>query len=107
MFEIPSKYAASVISYAELDEASYAQIVQMVNHPCVEGSTIRFMPDCHAGAGCPKRMDEAGVWTSCVSESTLDESPMAYKDASAIIDTIGDTAEIVAHLKPVYNFKAN
>jgi RNA-splicing ligase RtcB len=54
-----------------------------------------------------QRMDEAGVWTSCVSEGTLDESPMAYKDASAIIDAIDDTAEIVAHLKPVYNFKAN
>ncbi len=47
-----------------------------------------------------------GVWTSCVNEGTLDESPMAYKNAQEIIDAVGDTIDIVEVMKPVYNFKA-
>lgn len=47
-----------------------------------------------------------GIWTSCVSQSTLDEAPLAYKNADIILDAIGDTVEIVAHIVPVYNFKA-
>ena len=46
------------------------------------------------------------VYTSRVSEGTLDESPDAYKDMSKIIDCIGDTVDIVEILKPIYNFKA-
>ena len=48
-----------------------------------------------------------GVWTSCVSESTLDEAPMAYKDMTTIVNAIGETVEIKEIVKPVYNFKAN
>ena len=47
-----------------------------------------------------------GIWTSCVSFSTLDESPMAYKDSNHIIQYVKDTVEISELLKPVYNFKA-
>lgn len=47
------------------------------------------------------------VYTTSVNESTLDESPMAYKPMQSIIDSIQDTVEIKAILKPVYNFKAN
>ena len=46
------------------------------------------------------------VYSSCVSISTLDESPMAYKNSDEIIQAIAPTAEIIDHLKPLYNFKA-
>jgi RNA-splicing ligase RtcB len=54
-----------------------------------------------------RRMDEAGVWTSCVGPETLDEAPQAYKDPSTITESIGETVAIVDRWKEVYNFKAN
>jgi hypothetical protein len=51
-------------------------------------------------------MDESGVWTSCVGQSTLDEAPQAYKDPAMIKSAIGDTVTILDHWKEVYNFKA-
>ena len=47
-----------------------------------------------------------GVYTTSVSESTIDEAPMAYKPLDAIIDVIAETVDIVSVMKPVYNFKA-
>lgn len=47
-----------------------------------------------------------GIFTTCVSKDTLDESPMSYKPMQEIIDNIGDTVDIVKIIKPVYNFKA-
>lgn len=47
-----------------------------------------------------------GIYTSCVSHSTIDEAPMAYKPMDEIIKYIGDTVEILTHIKPIYNFKA-
>lgn len=47
------------------------------------------------------------VYTSSVVESTLDEAPGAYKPMAAIIDNIGESVEILHHIKPVYNFKAH
>ena len=47
-----------------------------------------------------------GIYTTCVNYSTLDESPMAYKNIEDIVSNIGPTAEIIAHIKPIYNFKA-
>ena len=47
-----------------------------------------------------------GVWSSCVLRDTLDESPMAYKPMDEIVSEIAPTADIVAHIRPVYNFKA-
>ena len=47
-----------------------------------------------------------GIWTSSVSEATIDESPMAYKPMEAIIENIGDTVEVIDRIIPVYNFKA-
>ena len=38
--------------------------------------------------------------------STLDESPMAYKSMEEILANIVPTAELLAHIKPIYNFKA-
>lgn len=52
-----------------------------------------------------KSMD--GIFTTCVSADTLDECPMAYKDAQTIIDAIGDTAKIEKQIKPIYNFKSS
>ena len=48
----------------------------------------------------------AGIYTTSINESTLDEAPQAYKSLEDIIDVIGDTVEIVEVMKPVYNFKA-
>ena len=49
----------------------------------------------------------AGIYTTSISEGTLDESPQAYKSLDDIIDVIGETVEIVDVMKPVYNFKAD
>lgn len=46
------------------------------------------------------------IYSSCISISTLDEAPMAYKNCNDIIKSIEPTAEIIDHLKPLYNFKA-
>lgn len=51
-----------------------------------------------------KAMD--GVYTTSISQETLDEAPMAYKSLSDILDVIGDTVDIIDVMKPVYNFKA-
>ena len=48
-----------------------------------------------------------GIYTTSVSESTLDESPMAYRAIDEILDVIEDTAEVAELLTPVYNFKAS
>ena len=48
----------------------------------------------------------AGIYTTCVNPATLDESPMAYKNMSDIVENIEPTAEIIAQVKPIYNFKA-
>ncbi|HCL4447781.1 TPA: RtcB family protein [Clostridium botulinum] len=48
-----------------------------------------------------------GVWTSCVSQYTLDEAPMVYKPIDEIMKNIIDTVDIIDVVKPVYNFKAN
>lgn len=47
-----------------------------------------------------------GIYTTSVSEGTIDESPMAYKPMESIIENIGDTVDILKVIKPVYNFKA-
>lgn len=54
-----------------------------------------------------KTMEEAGIFTTCVNRSTLDESPFAYKGMEDIVDNISPTADIVKIVKPIYNFKAN
>ena len=47
------------------------------------------------------------IYTTSVSESTIDEAPMAYKSIGEIIDVIRDSVDIVDIMKPIYNFKAN
>jgi RNA-splicing ligase RtcB len=48
-----------------------------------------------------------GIFTTCVNNSTIDESPMAYKPMQEIVDNIQDTVEIIEVIKPIYNFKAS
>ena len=48
----------------------------------------------------------SGVYTSCINKDTLDESPMAYKDKTLIMESIGETVDIEFQMKPVYNFKS-
>ncbi len=48
----------------------------------------------------------AGIYTTSVNADTLDECPMAYKDMEDIVNNIGDTAEVIKVIKPIYNFKA-
>jgi tRNA-splicing ligase RtcB (3'-phosphate/5'-hydroxy nucleic acid ligase) len=48
-----------------------------------------------------------GIWTTSVSEETLDEAPMAYKPINEILEKIDETVEIKGFIKPVYNFKAS
>ena len=47
-----------------------------------------------------------GIYSSCVNQSTIDESPMAYKDTEEIINLIEPTVEILGFIKPQINFKA-
>ena len=53
------------------------------------------------------RESMTGMYTASVCESTIDESPMAYKSMNEIINNIKDTVDILDVLKPVYNFKAS
>ena len=47
-----------------------------------------------------------GIYTTSVSEETLDESAFAYKKLEDIIPSLEPTARIEKRLMPVYNFKA-
>lgn len=47
-----------------------------------------------------------GIYTTCVNASTIDESPMAYKSAEEIIENIGENADVINIIKPIYNFKS-
>lgn len=48
----------------------------------------------------------SGIYTTSVCSDTIDEAPMAYKDADSIINLMKDTVEIISIIKPVYNFKS-
>lgn len=47
------------------------------------------------------------IYSSSVNQSTIDEAPMAYKDAVSIMVNIQDTADVIKQIKPIYNFKAS
>lgn len=48
-----------------------------------------------------------GIYSTSVGESTIDESPMAYRSIDDIIDTAEPTVDIIDVITPVYNFKAS
>lgn len=52
------------------------------------------------------KKDMEGIYSSCISAETLDESPCAYRSIEEIAAQIKDTVEITDILKPIYNFKA-
>ena len=48
-----------------------------------------------------------GIFSNSISQKTIDEAPMAYKDADSIINMIdGTTVKNIKRYYPVYNFKA-
>lgn len=52
------------------------------------------------------RREMSGVYTTSVSEGTLDEAPMAYKRLEDIIGVIRESVDVIEVLRPIYNFKA-
>ena len=46
------------------------------------------------------------VFSTSVTEATIDEAPGTYKPMDEILRYIGDTVEVESILKPIYNFKA-
>ena len=52
MLEISGKYNKAKVFTDILDEYSKNQIENLCNQSFAEGSTLRLMPDVHAGAGC-------------------------------------------------------
>jgi RNA-splicing ligase RtcB len=53
------------------------------------------------------RRQMAGVYTTSVSEATLDEAPGAYKSVDDILQPIADAVDIIEVMRPIYNFKAS
>ncbi|NLP47357.1 MAG: RtcB family protein [Clostridiales bacterium] len=47
-----------------------------------------------------------GIYTTSVNKDTLDECALAYKPMDELLKHIGDTVEVLDHIKPIYNFKA-
>lgn len=47
------------------------------------------------------------IYTTSVSEFTIDEAPFVYKPIDEILERIGDTVEVDKIIKPIYNYKAN
>lgn len=47
------------------------------------------------------------VFSTCVNQATVDESPFAYKPMEEILNNIGDTVDVVKTIKPIYNYKSN
>ena len=47
-----------------------------------------------------------GIYSTCISSNTLDESPMAYKDSDYILEYIKKTVLVTNTLKSAYNYKA-
>jgi len=48
-----------------------------------------------------------GIFTTSVSQETLDECPMAYKPMEEILQNIGETVRVERIIRPIYNFKAS
>lgn len=78
------------------------------NYSCSHGAGRKFS---RSQAKKMISMDEYkesmnGIYSTSVNHSTLDESPMAYKDTDTIMHLISDTCEIVEVVKPIINIKA-
>ena len=47
-----------------------------------------------------------GIWSTSVVESTIDESPFAYKPIDEIMENIQDAVDVQFIVKTIYNFKS-
>lgn len=52
------------------------------------------------------RLQMTGVYTTSVCAATLDEAPMAYKDAGSIVSQLAPSVAVDCVMRPVWNFKA-
>lgn len=52
MIILNGKYNYAKVFTEIIDEGAIAQIIELCNQPISENSSIRIMPDVHAGAGC-------------------------------------------------------
>jgi len=52
------------------------------------------------------KKEMGGVFSTTVSDETLDECPMAYKSLGYIVNQIEPAVRIEKRIVPVYNFKA-
>jgi len=52
MLELTGKYNTAKVFTDNVDSETISQVINLMNQPFVEGSSIRIMPDTHAGAGC-------------------------------------------------------
>ena len=52
------------------------------------------------------RKEMEGIYSTCVVESTIDESPMAYKSLDDILPMLEGTCDVLKHIRPIYSFKA-
>ena len=62
------------------------------------------MAEHHTVSDFKKAMD--GIYSICINQATLDESPFAYRGIDDIANVIGETVTIDKIIKPVYNYKA-
>lgn len=49
----------------------------------------------------------SGIYSTTVSDATIDEAPFAYKPSEEIISLVQDTVDIEKIIKPIYNYKAS
>ena len=52
MIELKGKYNTAKVFTDNIEKEAIAQIINLLNQEFVQGSTIRIMPDTHAGVGC-------------------------------------------------------
>lgn len=92
MIEIVGKYNVAKVYTDNIEQAAYAQVLNLMNQKFAEGSTFAIMPDCHAGAGCVigltmKIVDKVvpnlvGVDIGCLDKDTEFLSPTGWKKIS-------------------------
>lgn len=46
-----------------------------------------------------------GIYSSSIDESHIDESPLAYKDSTEIIENISETVDVEDIISPIFNYK--
>ncbi|MCQ2078806.1 MAG: RtcB family protein [archaeon] len=52
MMELKGKYNTAIVYTDNINNETISQVIGLLNSPASAGSTIRIMPDTHAGAGC-------------------------------------------------------